>query len=141
MNQRLKPNYFELFSLGFAIGSIFSCTVIYAAYLLAGLAILFAILSRGPQMKFSPRAKWSIIIGVCGIVLSTVLFIATFLFLLEQYGSSGLSSIITYLDEYLEMKGTKYKSHYMVIKKWGAKAALEQRSKESISSFKSFLES
>ena len=87
MNQRLKPNYFELFSLGFAIGSIFSCTVIYAAYLLAGLAILFAVLSRGPQMKFSPRAKWSIIIGVCGIVLSTVLFIATFLFLLEQYGS------------------------------------------------------
>lgn len=61
--------------------------------------------------------------------------------LLEQYGSSGLEEIITYLDEYLEMKGTKYKSHYMVIKKWGAKAALEKRSKESISIFKSFLES
>ena len=61
--------------------------------------------------------------------------------LLEQYGSSGLETIITYLDEYLEMKGTKYKSHYMVIKKWGAKAALEQRSKEGISIFKSFLES
>lgn len=61
--------------------------------------------------------------------------------LLEQYGSSGLEEIITYLDEYLEMKGTKYKSHYMVIKKWGAKAALEKRSKESISLFKSFLES
>ena len=61
--------------------------------------------------------------------------------LLDQYGSSGLETIITYLDEYLEMKGTKYKSHYMVIKKWGAKAALEQRSKEGISIFKSFLES
>lgn len=61
--------------------------------------------------------------------------------LLEQYGSSSLEIIITYLDEYLEMKGTKYKSHYMVIKKWGAKAALEQRSKEGISIFKSFLES
>ena len=59
----------------------------------------------------------------------------------EQYGSSSLDTIITYLDEYLEMKGTKYKSHYMVIKKWGAKAALEQRSKEGISIFKSFLES
>ena len=61
--------------------------------------------------------------------------------LLEQYGSSGIEEIITYLDEYLEMKGTKYKSHYMVIKKWGAKAALEKRSKERISNFKSFLES
>lgn len=61
--------------------------------------------------------------------------------LLEQYGSSGLETIITYLDEYIEMKGTKYKSHYLVIKKWGAKAALEQRSKEGISIFKSFLES
>lgn len=61
--------------------------------------------------------------------------------LLEQYGSSGIEEIITYLDEYLEMKGTKYKSHYMVIKKWGAKAALEKRSKERITSFKSFLES
>ena len=59
----------------------------------------------------------------------------------EQYGSSSLEIIITYLDEYLEMKGTKYKSHYMVIRKWGAKAALEQRSKEGISIFKSFLES
>lgn len=61
--------------------------------------------------------------------------------LLEQYGSSSLETIITYLDEYIEMKGTKYKSHYLVIKKWGAKAALEQRSKEGISIFKSFLES
>lgn len=61
--------------------------------------------------------------------------------LLEQYGSSSIETIITYLDEYIEMKGTKYKSHYLVIKKWGAKAALEQRSKEGISIFKSFLES
>lgn len=61
--------------------------------------------------------------------------------LLEQYGSSSLETIITYLDEYIEMKGTKYKSHYLVIKKWAAKAALEQRSKEGISIFKSFLES
>lgn len=87
MNQRLKTNYFELVSLGFAIGSIFSCTVIYAAYLLGGLAILFALLSRGAQMHFSPRAKWALILGISGIILSTVLFAVSFLYLLEQYGS------------------------------------------------------
>lgn len=59
----------------------------------------------------------------------------------EQYGSSSLQLIITYLDEYLEMKGNKYKSHYMVIKKWGAEAALKKQREQSISIFKSFLES
>ena len=56
-----------------------------------------------------------------------------------EYGIN-LSAIITYLDEYLAMKGDKYKNHYLVIKKWAAKAAMEQRSQESISIFKSFLE-
>ena len=83
----IKPNYFELFAFGFAIASIISCTVIYTAYLFGGLAILFALLSRGAQMKFSPKAKKSILLGICGIVLSTVIFVAAFLFLLEEYGS------------------------------------------------------
>lgn len=87
MYQRIKPNYFELFSLGFALASIFSCTFIYTAYLFGGLAILFALLSRGAQMQFCSRAKWAIIIGIAGIVLSTVLFVASFLFLLQEYGS------------------------------------------------------
>jgi predicted phage replisome organizer len=59
----------------------------------------------------------------------------------EQYGSSNLQTIITYLDEYLEMKGTKYKSHYMVIKKWGAEAALKKEREQTAFFFKSFLES
>lgn len=82
-----KPNYFELFAFGFSIASLFSCSVFYTAYMFAGLAIMFALLSRGAQMKFSPKAKWSIILGVAGIVLSTILFVASFLFLLEEYGS------------------------------------------------------
>jgi hypothetical protein len=83
----VKPNFFETFAFGFAIASLFSCTIIYIAYPLAGLAILFAVLSRGAQMKFSPKAKKSILLGICGIVLSTVIFAAAFLFLLEEYGS------------------------------------------------------
>lgn len=58
----------------------------------------------------------------------------------SDYGSSNTQVIIKYLDEYLEMKGTKYKSHYMVIKKWGAKAALENRNKETLGLFKRLIE-
>lgn len=83
----VKSNYFEVFSFIFAIASLFSCTLIYTAYLFAGLSILFALLSRGAQMNFSPRAKKSIILSICGIVLTTVLFVSSFLFLLEEYGS------------------------------------------------------
>lgn len=82
-----KTNYFEIFSFIFAVASIISCTVIYTAYLFGGLAILFALLSRGAQMKLSPKAKKSILIGICGIVLATVIFVASFLYLLEEYGS------------------------------------------------------
>lgn len=45
--------------------------------------------------------------------------------LLTQYGPINLETIIKYLDEYIEMKGPKYKSHYLVILKWGAEAALK----------------
>lgn len=38
--------------------------------------------------------------------------------LVSEYGSSITDASITYLDEYIEMKGTKYKSHYLVIRKW-----------------------
>lgn len=31
---------------------------------------------------------------------------------------SNWEELITYLDEYIEMKGTKYKSHYLAIRKW-----------------------
>ena len=82
-----KPNYFELFSFAFAIASLISCTIIYTAYIFGGLAILFALLSRGAQMKFSPRAKISLLLGISGIVLATILFTVSFLFLLHEYGS------------------------------------------------------
>ena len=83
----IKPNYFEIFSFTFAIASLISCTVIYASYLFGGLAILFALLSRGAQMQFSPKAKKGLLLGIAGIVLSTIIFIGSFLFLLEEYGS------------------------------------------------------
>lgn len=82
-----QPNYFEMFALGFSIASLLSITIIYMAYLFAGLSILFALLSRGAQMNFSPRAKLSIFLSIGGIIASTFLFVMSFLYLLGEYGS------------------------------------------------------
>lgn len=38
--------------------------------------------------------------------------------LVNEYSSSITDACINYLDEYIEMKGTKYRSHYLVIRKW-----------------------
>lgn len=52
--------------------------------------------------------------------------------LVSEYGSST-DEIITYLDEYIEMKGTKYKSCYLAIRKWVAKAVKEKKNKPNAS--------
>ena len=36
----------------------------------------------------------------------------------SDYGCDKTEQAIKYLDEYIEMKGTKYKSHYLVMRKW-----------------------
>ncbi|WP_159639073.1 replisome organizer [Erysipelothrix anatis] len=46
--------------------------------------------------------------------------------LFEEYPNAG--ELITYLDEYCEMHGKKYKNYYLTIKKWVVKAVNEQKS-------------
>ena len=86
-SKMIKPNYLEMYAFGFAMASLLSCTIIYSAIMFAGLSILFALLSRGSQMAFTPRAKKSIVISVIGILLAIVIFVGSLLFLLEEYGS------------------------------------------------------
>jgi len=38
--------------------------------------------------------------------------------LMDEYGEAETTAAIKYLDEYIEMKGYKAKSHYLCIKKW-----------------------
>ena len=38
--------------------------------------------------------------------------------LVEKYGVDKTNDAIKYLDEYVEMKGAKYKSHYLALLKW-----------------------
>lgn len=45
----------------------------------------------------------------------------------RDYGETQTNLGIKYLDEYIEMKGAKYKSHYLVMKKWVYDALKQHR--------------
>ena len=51
--------------------------------------------------------------------------------LIEDYGQEMTDSCITFLDEYIEMKGYKAKNHYLCIKKWVLDAVKERQAKGS----------
>ena len=82
-----KTNYFEIAAFTCGIASLLCGTVIYIAYFFGGLAILFALLSRGEEYYFTHKAKISLFMGVGGLLISTVIFGVTFVILLEEYGS------------------------------------------------------
>jgi predicted phage replisome organizer len=48
----------------------------------------------------------------------------------NDYGNN-VEELIKYLDEYIEMKGLKYKSHYLAIRKWVVSAVSEQQKKNN----------
>ena len=52
--------------------------------------------------------------------------------LIKDLNAEMTEDCIRYLDEYIEMKGTKYKSHYLVIRKWVIDAVKEQKAKKPI---------
>lgn len=52
----------------------------------------------------------------------------------KDYGEQMTNDCITYLDEYIEMKGYKAKSHYLCIRKWVVDAVKEKSQKKSAKS-------
>lgn len=44
----------------------------------------------------------------------------------SDYGENETKAAIKYLDEYIEMKGTNYKNHYLVLRKWVFEAVKKQ---------------
>ena len=49
--------------------------------------------------------------------------------LTSEYGQGMADACITFLDEYIEMKGYKAKSHYLCIRKWVVDAVKERQTK------------
>lgn len=50
--------------------------------------------------------------------------------LIETYGQDLTEQLITYLDEYIEMKGYKAKNHYLCIRKWVLDAVKQNKYKQ-----------
>jgi len=80
-------------SLVLGILSIITCCCIYSALILGSLAIIFALLSRGGEMKMTSMSTVGMILGIIGIVFG-ILFIA-FLVFSAAMDSGGL---IDYYD-------------------------------------------
>ena len=55
----------------------------------------------------------------------------------KEFGEEKTQKAITYLDEYIEMKGTKYKSHYLAMRKWVFNAVEEKEQKSAKTNDKS----
>lgn len=70
---RKRANSIMLFSLLFGIAAIITSSVFIMAFLFGGLAILFAILSKGDDEHVTGTAVGGIITGVCGIALSVMI--------------------------------------------------------------------
>lgn len=47
-----------------------------------------------------------------------------------EFGAIETQEAITYLDEYIEMKGAKYKSHYLALRKWVFDAVKETKQRK-----------
>ena len=48
----------------------------------------------------------------------------------QEYGTGTTDACITFLDEYIEMKGYKAKNHYLCIRKWVVDAVNERKAKK-----------
>ena len=116
-NQSLPPNarvirlnMFEAASIFLAIGAVLSCAVFYGAYIMGALAILFALLSRGGQMKMSSKAKFGLIVGIFAIVLTTVVTIGSVYIAIEEFGS-----LENALREYCQIFGLDFEQEFGIL--------------------------
>ena len=103
----IRLNMFEAASMVLAIGALVSCTCFYGAYIMGALAILFALLSRGGQMKMSFKARFGLILGIFAILLTTIITVTSVYIAIEEFGS-----IENVLREYCEMYGIDFEQEF-----------------------------
>lgn len=71
-----RANSFMLFSLLFGIAAIVTSSLIVTSFLFGGLAILFALLSRGSSDKVTGTALGGLVTGICGICLAITICVS-----------------------------------------------------------------
>ena len=66
--------------------SIVSVCCLYGAFVFGGLAIIFALLSRGARKKTYEAARTALLMGTAGVLISVVITIGSFITVSRQYG-------------------------------------------------------
>ena len=69
-----------------SILSIVSVCCLYGAFVFGGLAIIFALLSRGSRKKAVGPARTALLLGTAGVLISVVITIGSFISVSRQYG-------------------------------------------------------
>lgn len=80
-------NIYEKISFALGITSILTCSIIYISFIAGSMAILFAILSKGGNMKFGSKARRGAVFGVVGLILTIIFYAIAFQIALAEYGS------------------------------------------------------
>ena len=83
--------------------ALIGCTCLYLSIPCGALAIIFATLSRGGQMRYSGKAQMGLILGACAIILTVLIYAGSFALAFMQYGS-----IDGILKAYSDMSGMDY---------------------------------
>uniref|UniRef100_UPI0040567456 hypothetical protein n=1 Tax=Agathobacter sp. TaxID=2021311 RepID=UPI0040567456 len=100
-------NLYEKFAFGLGVASILTCSIFYISFVAGAMAILFALLSRGGDIKLSPKARLAILLGIIGIVVTVAFYVWAFQIALAEYGSpEGI------LREACEMAGYDFETLY-----------------------------
>lgn len=104
-NKRSAGMETAAFVLG--IISIVTCTCIYASVVCGALAVMFALLSKGGATSMSSRARYAMILGIAGIVVTVILYAYAFTYAIHTYGS-----IENLLKAYCDMAGLDFNELY-----------------------------
>jgi hypothetical protein len=77
--------------------SLVTCTCLYVSVICGGLAIMFALLSKGGELTMSRNAKIALGFGIAGLAATAVLYTISFTAIIRDYGS-----LEAYLRAYLQ---------------------------------------
>lgn len=102
-----RSNVFVVLSLIMGILSICSSAFIFVAVVAAGMSILFAILSKGRDLKMQFLSKIGIITSVAGVLFSVIITAAMF-FIVFGNEENREQFITMYNEMYEEMYGESF---------------------------------
>ncbi len=92
---------FATVSMILGVVSLIFCWLIYISLICGGLAIVFALISKGKELKLKPAAKVGCALGLLGIIAGVILTVISFIIIIHQFGS-----IDAFMESYRQLFDT-----------------------------------